>query len=176
MNKDESLLVVPDQKKADFPNFVEAEKMFDKLAEVTKETAAKAFDFFLERGATWGGHLEDWIRAESETLRAAPVKITDNKDMVNVRIAVPGFKANEIEVSVKDDLLIVSGETSEETYKEDEHTFFNEWQSDRFMRKLTLPSIVETENVDAKLKDGVLTLSLHKKAETEAAKVAVKTA
>ena len=177
MNKEESLLVIPDEKrKPATPVFVEAEKMFDKLAEITKETAAKAYDFFLERGAKMGNHLEDWIRAESETLRTAPVKITDSKDLVNVMIAVPGFKANEIEVSIKDDLLIVSGETSAEEKKEDDHTFYNEWRSDRFLRKLALPSAVEPENVDAKLKDGVLTLVLKKKAETEATKVAVQTA
>ena len=96
------------------PVFVEAEKMFDKLAEITKETAARAYDFFVERGAQLGTHLEDWLRAESEVLRAAPAKITETKDMVNVMIAVPGFKAEEIEVSVKDDTLIVSGETKEE--------------------------------------------------------------
>ena len=176
MKKDESLLVVPDEKKPARPAFVEAEKMFEKLAEITKETAAKAYDFFLERGARMGNHLEDWIRAESETLRTAPVKITDNKDLVNVMIAVPGFRADQIEVSVKDDLLIVSGETSEEKTGEEDHTFYNEWRSDRFLRKLALPSIVDPENVDAKLKDGVLTLTLQKKAETEATKVSVQAA
>ena len=176
MKKEESLLVVPDEKKPAMPAFVEAEKMFDKLAEITKETAAKAYDFFLERGARMGNHLEDWIRAESETLRTAPVKITDSEKQVNVMIAVPGFKAEEIEVSIKDDLLIVSGETSEEKTSEEDHTFYNEWRSDRFLRKLALPSEVETANVDAKLKDGVLTLTLQKKAETEATKVAVQTA
>lgn len=176
MNKEESLLVMPDDKKPARPVFVEAEKMFERLAEITKETAAKAYDFFLERGARMGNHLEDWIRAESETLRTAPVKITDNDKQVNVMIAVPGFKAEEIEVSVKDDLLIVSGETSEEKTGEKDHTFYNEWRSDRFLRKLALPSEVETANIDAKLKEGVLTLTLQKKAETEATKVAVQTA
>ena len=175
MKKEESLLAVPDEKAAR-PAFVEAEKMFEKLAEVTRETAAKAYDFFLERGARMGSHLEDWIRAESETLRTAPVKITDNDKLVNVKIAVPGFKAEDIEVSIKDDLLIVSGETSEEKSREEDQTFYNEWRSDRFLRKLTLPSHVDADNVDAKLKDGVLTLTLTKKADTEAIKVAVQTA
>ena len=176
MNKEESLLVVPDEKKPARPAFVEAEKMFEKLADITKETAAKAYDFFLERGAKMGNHLEDWIRAESETLRTAPVKITDTKDLVKVLIAVPGFKANEIEVSIKDDLLIVSGETSAEKTSEEDHTFYNEWRSDRFLRKLALPSEVDPDNVDAKLREGVLTLILKKKADIGATKVAVKTA
>ena len=175
MEKNESLMKI-EAETQNSPVFVEAEKMLEKLAAITKETAAKAYDFFVERGSRFGGHLEDWLRAESETLRTAPVKITETKDIVNVKIAAPGFKANEVEVSVKDNLLIVSGEATAETKKEDENTFYNEWRSDRFMRELTLPSDVETENVEATLNDGVLTLTLRKKAATEATKVAVKAA
>ena len=59
---------------------------------------------------------------------------------------------------------------------EDEDTFYSEWRSDRFFRKLALPSEVETADIDAKLKDGVLTLALKKRAETEVAKVKVQAA
>ena len=175
MNKDESL-VKTNSPEASSPVFVEAEQMFDKLAAITRETAAKAFDFFMARGSQFGSHLEDWLRAESETLRTAPVKITDTKDIVNVMIAVPGFKANEIEVSVKEDRLIVSGETTEETRNDEENTYYNEWRSNRFLRELTLPCNAQTENIVAELKNGVLKLSLKKMAEVEATKVAVKSA
>ncbi|CAN5529205.1 hypothetical protein BH10ACI2_BH10ACI2_07190 [soil metagenome] len=158
------------------PVFVEAEKMLDKLGAITRETAAKAYDFFVDRGAELGTHFEDWLRAESELLRTAPAKITETKDTVVIMIAVPGFKAEEIEVSVKDNLLIVSGESAVEDKKEEENVFYNEWRSNRFIRNLTLPSEVINEKTDAVLKDGVLTLTLKKKAEEEAAKVAVKAA
>lgn len=176
MNKEETKLLPTEMNETKAPAIVEAEKLFDKLAEVTRETAARAYDFFVERGSQFGGHLEDWLRAESETLRTAPVKITEAGEMVNVVIAVPGFKPEEIEVSVKDDLLIVSGETMAEEKKEEETTFYNEWRSNRFLRKLILPGKVDPDGVEATLKDGVLSLALKKKAEMEAAKVAVKAA
>ena len=158
------------------PVFVEAEKMFDKLAEITKETAARAYDFFVERGAQMGTHLEDWLRAEAEMLRAAPAKITETKKLVKVQVAVPGFNPDEIEVSVKDNVLIISGETVAEEKSEDENTVYNEWHSDRFLRKLDLPDLVETDDIKALLKDGVLKLTLSKKAVVEATKVAVQSA
>jgi|ERR1043166_1237801 HSP20 family protein len=176
MKKDETKLAKPRPKKSGFPAMVEAEKMFDKLAEITKETAAKAFDLFVSRGSQFGSHMGDWLLAEAETLRAAPVKITETAEMVNVAIAAPGFKPDEIEVSVKDDLLIVSGETKAEEKKEDENTFYTEWRSNRFMRKLVLPSNVRTGDIDATLTDGILTLSLKKEDEEKAVKVAVKAA
>jgi len=176
MSKEELQVVKTEPPPAASPVFVDAEKMIERFAEITKDTASKAYDFFVERGAQLGTHLEDWLRAESEVLRAAPAKITETKDMVNVMIAVPGFKAEEIEVSVKDDTLIVSGETKEELKDEGEDTFYSEWRSDRFLRKLTLPTAVDTENVDAKLKDGVLKLGLKKVAEHEVTKVKVQAA
>lgn len=175
MNQQENLTRTEPQN-IDTPAFVDAEKMFEKLAAITTETAARAYDFFIERGSQLGTHLEDWLRAEAETLRTAPVKITETKDNVKVMLAVPGFKAEEIEASVKDDLLIISGETTAEEEKDDENTYYSEWRSDKFMRKLTLPAKVEVANIDAKLKAGILTLKLKKLAEVEATKVAVKAA
>ena len=158
------------------PAFIDAEKMFERIAAITTETAARAYDLFIERGSQFGTHLEDWLRAEAETLRTAPVKITETKDKVNVRLAVPGFKVEDIEVSVNDNLLIIGGETTAEDEKDDENTFYSEWRSNKFLRKLMLPAKVEVANIDAKLKEGVLKLTLKKLAEVEASKVAVKAA
>ena len=176
MSNEETKLTKVEPPKAASPVFVDAEKMIEKFAEITKETAAKAYDFFVDRGAQLGTHLEDWLRAESEMLRAAPAKITETKDMVNVLIAVPGFKAEEIEVSIDNDMLIVSGETKDEMKEEGENTFYSEGRSDRFLRRLALPTAVDAKDVDAKLKDGILRLGLKKSAEHEVAKVKVQAA
>lgn len=174
MSKEETKLLATESKNTTAPALVEAEKMFDRLSEITKETAARAYDFFLERGSQFGHHLEDWLRAEYETLCTAPVKITQNGEIINVMVAVPGFKADEIEVGVEDDLLFVSGETTTRSETDDENIFYNEWQSDRFLRKLALPEVVDADGIEATVKDGILKLTLKKKTEVEAAKVAVK--
>lgn len=175
MKKTESLITTEDQHKH-FPAFVEAEEMFEKFATITRETASRAYDYFVDRGAQFGNQFEDWLRAEMETLRAAPVKITENKDNIKVAIAAPGFKPNEIEMSIKGRMLLVSGETFASKEDDKDDIFYSEWLSDRFLRQLELPADVETEDLDATLEDGVLKLTLKKKAEVEAAKVAVKAA
>ena len=161
---------------SNLPAFVEIEKMLDKMAEFTMETSRKAYDFFLERGNEWGSHFDDWLKAEMEIMRPTPLEIKETKNKINIKAAVPGFKADEIEISLKDDLLILSGETHMEENKEDEKTFLNEWRSNRFCRQITLPSKVETDGVEAKLKDGILHLSLKKIAAQDAAKIAVEAA
>ncbi len=156
-----------------FPAFVEVEKMLERVAEFTAETSKKAYDYFMLRGDDLTSHFDDWLKAEMDILRPTPLEITQTDEMINVRAAVPGFKPEEIEISLKDDLLIMSGETKAEERKEDEKLFLNEWRSNRFCRQMRLPSEVESENVTAKLKDGILYLELKKKPAEEAANIPI---
>jgi HSP20 family protein len=155
------------------PVFVEAEKMFEKMADVTRETAQRAFDFFRQRGGEWGKELDDWFKAEREILRPVPIEITEFDNRILVSAAVPGFKPEEIEVSVKDNLLILSGNTQTSEKKEEGNVVHSEWRSNKFLRQLTLPSAVKADEVKAALKDGILELTLPKAAETETKKISV---
>jgi HSP20 family protein len=156
-----------------FPAYVEAEKLLERMAEFTKETSLRAYDYFLARGNDFGMHLDDWLKAEMEVLRPTPMAVVEDKENLIVHAAVPGFKPEEIEISINDNLLIMSGEHKMEEKKEDEKVHLNEWQSNRFCRQITLPSAVETDGVEATLKDGILNLTLKKKAAEETAKIAV---
>jgi HSP20 family molecular chaperone IbpA len=156
------------------PFFIEAETMLEKMADLTRETSQKAFEYFMNRGGTLGSRFDDWLHAEMELLRPVPVEITENEKFVTVRAALPGFKPDEIELSVKDSDLFLSGETKFESEKENEKTFYTEWRSNRFYRQLRLPTEVLTEEAEAKLKDGILTLMLKKKPVTDATPITVK--
>ena len=155
------------------PMLVKAEKMFERLADITKETAHKAYEIFQRRGGEFGRELDDWFHAESEVLLPVKVEITETDDKINVRAAVPGFKPEEIEVSVKDNILILSGESESFEKREDENTVFSEFRSNKFCRQLTLSSEVDEDKVKAKLKDGVLQLTLPKVPEKEAKQVLI---
>lgn len=158
------------------PLFVDVEKMFERSTELFRDIASRAFEFFQERGHMIGTQLDDWFRAESEILRPTLVEITEKDNLVTLKAAVPGFRPDEIEVSVKGDRAFISGRSGSELKSEDEKTFYSEWKSDRFYRELQLPSLVEEDAVNAELKDGILTLTMTKRAEKEATKVAVKSA
>lgn len=156
-----------------FPIFVEAEKMFERLAELTRETTQRAFEFFVRRGGDFGKEFEDWFRAEAEILRPVKIEITETDKLFNVSAMVPGFKPEEIEISVKDKTLIMSGEAKAESRKEEENTVYTEWRSNRFFRQLTLPAEIDPDKVKANLKDGILSLKLPKAAPHEVKHIAV---
>jgi len=164
------------EKKAEkAPLFVEAETMLEKMAEITRETSQKAFEFFMEHGGSLGSRFDDWLHAEMELLRPVPVEITEDENVVNIRAAVPGFKPNEIELSVKDNELFLSGETEMTTGNENEKVFYSEWRSNRFYRQLQLPADVEPA-ADANLKDGILAITFKKKPVADATPITVKAA
>lgn len=158
------------------PAFVEPETLFEKMAHITNEIADRAFDIFRLRGGEWGRELDDWFHAEREVLRPVPLEIKENDKEIIVTAAVPGFKPEEIEVSLKDDLLILSGEAKASEEKNEENVITREWKSNRFLRRFTLPSHVDPNNVRANLKDGMLELTMPKAPIEEAKKIPVKTA
>src|SRR5688572_17360589 len=86
--EEKALTTAKDKENGLSPIFVEAEKMFERFAEVTKETAKKAFEFFQRRGGEFGKELDDWFKAESEILRPVPVEITQTNGQINVTAAV----------------------------------------------------------------------------------------
>lgn len=155
------------------PVFVAAEKMFEKFADVSREIGRRAHDFFRERGGQFGKDLDDWFKAENEILRPVPVEITESNGNIFVKAAVPGYKPEEINVSVKDDVLMISGDTEESKHSEDANTVLREWNSNRFCRQFTLPSEVIADKVVAKLTNGMLELTLPKASAKEETKVAV---
>jgi HSP20 family protein len=158
------------------PIFVEAEKLFEQVKEFSQTVARRAYEFFEERGREFGKDLEDWFRAESELTRRTPVEIKEAENQITVRAEVPGFAANEINVSVEPQRLVISGKTEKATEEKKEQTLLSEFRSNQFCRELTLPAEVDPAKATAVLKDGVLELVFAKVAEGKATNVEVKKA
>ena len=95
------------------------------------------------------------------------IDLFEDKDNVIVKAELPGMKKEEIEVSLHDGALSLSGERKSEKKFEDTETYRAERFVGRFHRTLTLPSDVKADQVKAQYKDGILTITLPK---TELAK------
>lgn len=88
----------------------------------------------------------------------------------HIEVDLPGVKKKDINVEVKDNRLIISGErkTKKEVKEDDYHRVESSYG--RFERSFTLPSNVDAENVDASSKDGVLEVVLPKKERSKKGK------
>ncbi len=91
------------------------------------------------------------------------VDIREEDDAFYVDAEVPGLAAEDVKVDIEKNVLTLSGERKVEK-EEVEGTYRRvERQYGSFTRSFTLPETVDTENISADLKDGVLALKLPKK-------------
>jgi len=95
------------------------------------------------------------------------VDLYEDKDNLYLRAELPGLDKKDIDISLHDGVLALSGERKPDEKYKDAELYRSERFFGRFQRTITLPSPVSEERVKATYKDGVLNLVLPK---TEAAK------
>jgi HSP20 family protein len=93
--------------------------------------------------------------------------VFEDKDNVVVKAEVPGMKKDDIEISLHDGTLSISGERKGESKTEDAEIYRSERFFGRFQRMVTLPAPVNGEKVKAQYKDGILTVTLPKTEEAK---------
>ena len=92
---------------------------------------------------------------------------------LEVRMDVPGVKAEDVEVQMNGTTLTVTGKRSEE--KEEKGKTFHRMERSygEFTRSVTLPCEVKEDKVEAQIRDGVLTIRLQKCDEAKTRKIKV---
>jgi HSP20 family protein len=93
--------------------------------------------------------------------------VYEQKDNVVVRAELPGMKKEDIEVSLHDNTLSISGERKHEETHKDQEVYRAERFFGRFQRSVVLPTLVSADKVKAQYKDGVLTVTLPKSEEAK---------
>jgi HSP20 family protein len=91
----------------------------------------------------------------------------EDKDNLLVKVELPGMKREDIDVSLHDASLSISGERKGEEKHQDADVYRAERFFGRFQRTVTLPTPVAAEKVKAQYKDGVLTITLPKSEEAK---------
>lgn len=104
---------------------------------------------------------------ENSNIPAANIK--ESKKDFKVELAVPGFEKDDFNIVVDKDILTISvnKETKHEEKDENEKILRQEFSSTSFSRSFTLPENIDTENISAEQKKGVLSIVLPKKDMTK---------
>ena len=88
--------------------------------------------------------------------------LADTPEALVVKLEVPGVDAKDINVSVQENVLTISGEKKSEKKEEHKNWYRRETSYGRFSRALTLPAVVDANRVEATTAAGVLTVRLPK--------------
>jgi len=101
-----------------------------------------------------------------ERLVACPRRFED-KDHFFVACELPGMKKEDIDLSVRDNTLTITGERKLDMKREEGQVFRSERYFGKFQRSVTLPATVDSSQVHATYKDGILEVSLPKSEEAK---------
>jgi len=114
-----------------------------------------------------------------------PIMLTPNIDIKEtdenyvVSVEVPGVAKEDVDIRIDGDALIIRGEKKQEKKEDNENYHCVERHYGSFERMLTIPKDANADNIDAKFKDGVLTINIKRQAKSvprEVKKVEVKAA
>jgi HSP20 family protein len=94
-----------------------------------------------------------------------------NDDIVAV-VELPGMRKEEIEISLHDGTLTISGERKEERANDDKNARTERFVG-KFRRSISLPTRVDGNKVSATYKDGILTVTLPKADEVKPKQIQV---
>ncbi len=121
----------------------------------------------LERllGPTFGG-------GGREPLAAYPVDIHEDNGHVYVEAELPGFNKDDVDVRLERGALSISAERKDEEKSGSQH--LTERRFRRYQRSFVLPSRVDESNVDARLENGILHITLNKEQQARGHRIEVK--
>lgn len=112
-------------------------------------------------------NVADWVPA---------VDIVEEDARFVLRADVPGVERDDIEVSMDDGVLSVSGERRAESRDEIDGIQRFERASGRFLRRFTLPDTADAEGITAKSANGILEITIPKLPEVQARHINVEAA
>ena len=130
-----------------------------------------------------------WLRGEVDRLfddfptRATPfhfgramtrpipaIEMTETKDAYKLSAELPGIDAKDVDITVANGILSISGEKKEEREEKEEGFMFAERSYGAFERRIELPEAADASKVKARFKNGVLTVTVPKNMAVEAEK------
>src|SRR5918911_481178 len=134
-------------------------------------TLREAMDRFIQQGAmTRPGQLLSSMRPD-----AIPLEVVERDDAFLVKAAIPGVKPEDVEVVVQGERLTIRAQTRAEEERHGDNWLMKEHRTGSLQRTVTLPASVSSENAEARIENGVLTLRLPKAQEARPRRISVGT-
>jgi HSP20 family protein len=117
------------------------------------------------------------VRGIEADLGNYPVDVDEDDDHIRIEAEMPGFKRDEVEVTVENGVLTIKAERgarSDDDQDARRKKHLSERRFTRVQRSFTLPRTVDGSDVDASLDDGVLTLTLKKTEESKPRRIEIR--
>jgi HSP20 family molecular chaperone IbpA len=101
------------------------------------------------------------------------VDIFETEQEITLLADMPGVKADDLNVDLRDDTLTLTGDVRASVATPGE-TVYREYETGRYYRQFSLSEVIAQDRIDAKLSDGVLRLTLPKVEKATPRRIEVK--
>jgi len=116
---------------------------------------------------------DEWDEEEAVLPGQLAVDVYETKERLVVKARTAGVNKSDLDVSIADNTLSIHGTLSAGTEDDVENYFVQECYWGEFSRSIALPVPVKEEDIEAVLKDGVLTISFTKVKQDTVKKIQV---
>lgn len=113
------------------------------------------------------------IRTPAAPAAYVPFDIYETADSVVVKAHLPGWRPEDVDITITGDVLTIKGQYSAESPVEDATWHVRETRQGSFSRTITLPARMKTDEASADFEHGVLTLSIPKADEVKPRQIKV---
>lgn len=150
------------------------EALLDRAKEIYQSVAGRAYELFERRGCEDGHDWDDWLRAEQEMALSVRLELVNYDDELGARAEVPGFSEKDVQVSLEQRRLVISGKKQQAFERKTGETVYSTRSANEIFHTVDLPAEVDPEKATATLRDGILSVRMPKVVKPEPAFPGVK--
>ncbi len=110
----------------------------------------------------YGKKITESVSPVEEVSTVPSVNISDNNKSFEINIAVPGLKKKDIKIEVKDNCLVISSEKEYKNEEKSKNWMRKEYGYASFQRIFQLPENANPDKIKAKMKKGILQITVGK--------------
>ncbi len=114
---------------------------------------------------------EEWLSDYEGQLN---IDMYQTKDNVIIKSTIAGVRPEDMDITVANDMVTIKGARKREEAIGDDDYFYQECYWGNFSRSVIIPVDIDSEHIEADLKDGILTVVVPKAAKAKTKKIKVK--
>lgn len=132
------------------------DSVVDQVQGLQRHIAARAQEIFRARGGAIGHALEDWMKAERETIWRPALEVRKTKDAFVVEAAVAGVDPKQFDVQVTSMELVLTAHVRHSDREQDGEVVLCEFANGPLFRSYTFPAPIDPARVSAEYRNGLL--------------------
>lgn len=147
-----------------------AAKVQRQVVEAEEAVRARAHELAMRRTPDSDFDIENWLRAEQQLFWVPNCELVELNGQYRLRAAVPGLEARQIRLTALPEKIVINGAPG--PANEAGKLRFSEFNRNKLLRHIDLPSPIDLASIKAKLERGVLELVASKQTEFPVSAVA----